>query len=497
MNKDVFETLYLKRSLKSSHSPKSSNEEIHSMDEKPSSFTRPTTLNKCYSSLNRNSSSMRSERPREYLFGSTFERKIKDEPEKENVYKTNYNNSTNDKNHLDRFKTITINNLRRSFRDTFLAKPGKGREHQQVWFINVKEKQDDSSDNKDQHTIDDNDEYVGGNRQVKRNETFRVDTNRTKKESKNNAIGRRETFRINRDQSPVQSLERVSTSDSNSCITLNYRTPMSGKLIPIGITAPYNASNEIDTYSNSSVNWENNNKKKYYNDDELTNENYPQQHPYAVKLFKNRNDAPTQTRTIDEYTSFHMPKNMQTITFPEHKLPERKNSNPCKNRLMKSQPQNKKPNSKIIANPSLSNTFDVTDNFNISQTSTPNEPWRSISNRRLSKDNITENRSFVPYFRDYNKYEDLASKPKSYNRTTINISGQKPKPNYDQSINKIIIPLTSNKLPSMLKSKQNKNRSVNFPSVECEVRLISPNHDIKPRRKAKPANDWSFNKVHL
>lgn len=168
-----------------------------------------------------------------------------------------------------------------------------------------------------------------------------------------------------------------------------------------------------------------------------------------------------------------------------------------------------------------SSTYDpvdeINDNLNDFYAKSPSkltQPWGNISSRQFSKDVDSENRSFVPYNNSYKNFDtqNPTQKSNNYNRTTISINHDpKPKENFNPRYiqqsqrHAFSIPLTGQKSLPVIKPKSNKsreNRSVNFgPSVECEVRLISPNYDIKPRRKeswkSKPANDWTFNKVHF
>lgn len=526
--------------------------------------------------VNKQSSSIRPEKykPQEYLFGSTFDRKTKYEREKENVYEDYHNNATNNSksnnnnnnnnNNSNRFKTITINNLRRSFRDTFLdsSKPAKGREHQQLWFIDVKDKRDEAKDNVDKRNksnsnwqpIDDDDKYVAENCRVKRNETFRIDNN--SKGPKNNAVSRRETFRINRDQSPIRSHERNPSVDSNSSFTINHHSPnknvsVNRKMVPIAITAPYSASNDTDYHSNSlfSQNHLREAENREYsrfadNDDDSGHEGTSSQYMYATKHLSNpRNQSPMRyskqhtfdvpigstAKTVFEIKS----KEKNRITqrngnnghdsFENRSILERQsfnNFNTPFERIRGNRPYTSLRNKpEIEQTDSYNRDYDVVDakehndhnSYNPLE-SKPLEPWRKISSRKLFD---SENRSFVPYRSDYRKNDDSPNKTNNSNRTTINIKcdydsnsklGNEHQQNFQRNkpahTHTFSIPLTANNSPSVRRTKSNKNRSVNFPSdpsVECEVRLISPNYnyDNKPRRKLKPANDWTYNKVHL
>lgn len=563
MNKDVFETFYLKRPLKSSHS----NDSIRGVDDSAQSFARLNNIslsndNGC-PSLSKKASSEHLEKleiikPREYLFGSTIDRKAKDQPEKKNVYKHNDNNTTSNNENIysDRFKTITINNLRRSFRDTFLdsAKPAKGREHQQLWFIDVKDKQEKPKDNikksiknSNWQPINDDTSYGNDGRRVKRNGTFRVD-NGIGEGSKYIALDRNKTFRVNRDQSPDQPMKRCSSIDSDSSFTKNYNSPskmsLKGKFVPIAVTAPYSASIDTGNYCNFPFNPEYNRELNKREDEQHDTDH--EEKPYlSEKLSNIRRYSPTQYRKPN---NTNIPTGATTKAFIEIESPIRSsyiynraanNQNPFENRSIPErlsfnnfQPtfdESRRNRSYTSLRTKLeqtdrlkrinlrSNKYDIIDtegssvkNLNSSSQLKTAEPWRSISSRQFSKNMDTENRSFVPYC-DLNKSDNIAMKPKLKqkpqinNRTMININctNSSLEQNIDQANNVPIhthsfsIPLMANNLTFTRKSKTNKNRSVNFPSVECEVRIISPNYDTKPSRTLRSAKDWTFNQVHM
>lgn len=547
VNKDVFETFYLKRTSKSSHSSKSSNDSIRGGDDTPSSPVRTNVP------FNGKTSSMRSDKtkPRQYLFGSTFDRK--DEPEKENIYKSNQNDNS------DRFKTITINSLRRSFRDTFLdsAKPAKGREHQQLWFIDVNDKRDKRSvdlpakvDEQRKWAGDDDD----SKRRVKRNETFRVDNNDVRNSQRKTAIDRRETFRIHKNPSPTfERSPSIESRNSTSASRSPDSKPINGKLVPVGVTAPYSASNDA-SYHRVLLNRDNydavrNVERNRYDDSEYGGGGPFQHHRQSSdELSSNRTYSPirydrpntfsrrTGSKALievkppdnDQFDYNYITNNPDE--FERRAIPERQSFNDFNTKFdrfqvnrsytsLRSNLQQTSLNNRYTPNKPSYDTVD-TPGGNGRSRPKPTEPWRNISSRQLSCEDGTENRSFVPYRSNFNKLERPQPKPNDCNRTTINI-------NYNYNMNAkrddsskdiqrsdppkrhtFSIPLTghqSNSIPPMgnqsNKPKPNKNRSVNFPSVECEVRLISPNYDTKPRRrdawKAKPVNDWTFNKVHL
>lgn len=619
VNRDVFEPLYTKRPSKSPRSSKSSTDSFRMVDDsiestptqfdsstyrkskpKPSILAKfnddkPVTKTAIADSYHPNLST-RSEKskPRPYLFGATFSRSSnnKIDSEKENVQ------ANGDKND-DRFKTITVNSLRRSFRDSFLesSKPAKGREHQPIWFIDVKEENGKKK--------------TEPKRSVARHDTFRVEKDSVPSPA-SNALGRRETFRVNgREYIPSSagnSLEhkRSPSVDSNhsarrsmgpirvDILNTSIGNDRSGKMVPVGVAAPYSALNDIADQSN-----------RY-----SVSRSHEHQSPRTESRTSTR--SRTQNSSYDPYegdshrsTKSFVPKKLSYSSSPDehsYRPTERRSATYSPNRKFamdssrdspdainknnanRSTPENQfisarqsfrdlnlGPERSTVSRPtyqigSFRSVHDTKSNSgghkffgdddpdigdrqyaskppnNLDRHDWPHQSWRNISSRPFIRDNENneepENRSFVPYH-NYNKYRDhqndATSKyttntnqnPKNNNnRTTINInynynlSPTRPNNSNDHTTiptnaltndynNETILKRRTEPIETPLstlkaaksKEKPSKNRSVNFPSVEYEVRLISPNYDTKPRRKdswkSKPSNDWTFNKVHL
>lgn len=203
-------------------------------------------------------------KPRQYLFGSLEKPKNTDKVTKEYGGKD------------DRFKTITINSLRRSFRDSFLesSKPNKGREHQPLWFIDVKDAKKQSPSPKpapryhknvanDSENIYENTKPLRGKSSISRNETFRVDERPAKYTG--SSLSRKETFRVDEKPESVRksvaygSESRRSGSSDRRKIEpvrvelISPNSDRSGKLVPVGITAPYSALNDAQERARHSM----------------------------------------------------------------------------------------------------------------------------------------------------------------------------------------------------------------------------------------------------
>lgn len=623
VNRDVFEPLF-KRPSKSSRSSKSSSESIRMGDDsiettptqthhqfdsstyrksksKPSiltKFTDEKSTSKTAggggsgSDLFQPNSSTRSEKskPRTYLFGATFGRSSanKIDSEKEN-FRTNNNGGKDD----DRFKTVTVNSLRRSFRDSFLesSKPAKGREHQPIWFIDVK----DEINKKNSEP----------KRSIGRHDTFRVEKDSAS--SPSHPLSRHETFRINgREYIPSSagnSLEhkRSPSVDSNhsarrslgpirvDILNTSIGSDRSGKMVPVGVAAPYSALNDIADQSNkypaprpyeyrsprtesrtesrtSSRNRTQNTSYDSYEEDSHrpnstsyapTKSNYsssPEEHPYRPNERRSATYSPSRKLAMDfllDRPSRDSPDAIKMNTtnrpLPENKFISARQSfrdlNLGPERSTASRPTYRIGSFRSVheTKPKFFGDDEPDTGDRPYSSKEPNaldrkdwthQSWRNISSRPFNRDidnnndEEPENRSFVPYYK-YNsdrQTDPSNAKNQNNNRTTININynynlsptkpiNRTPTPtnakltsDYNNEtilkrhIEPIEVPLPTLKAAKQ-KEKSSKNRSVNFPSVEYEVRLISPNYDTKPRRKdswkSKPSNDWTFNKVHL
>lgn len=300
IKRDVFEPLYTKRPSKSSRSSKSSQESYRTADEQPTSQTNhsPFSTNTYRKSKGKNpylfdhhnaeeknrrtpisalyspndTIRLDKNKPREYIFGSelTSNQSGKTDHEKENINNLN----KNDKND-DRFKTVTINSLRRSFRDTFLdsSKPVKGREHQPMWFIDVNDSTRRSSERKagekktslgsifDYHPRDDNfnkSTESGPTRRssatVQRNETFRIDDKPSKVSTIHSSLGRKNTFRVNDEKSRPKFTYFEETDNPSPIYDYSYKRPFESSRVvspttdragKVGIVAPYSALNDL------------------------------------------------------------------------------------------------------------------------------------------------------------------------------------------------------------------------------------------------------------
>lgn len=558
------------------------------MDEKPANKT-------IASDSYHPNSSIRSEKskPRPYLFGATFGRSSsnKIDSEKENVHA---NGGKDD----DRFKTITVNSLRQSFRDSFLetSKPAKGREHQPIWFIDVKDEKDKKKSEPKRPSIG-------------RHDTFRVEKESIS--SPSSGLSRKETFRINgREYIPSStgnSLEhkRSPSVDSNhsarrslgpirvDILNASIGSDRSGRMVPVGVAAPYSALNDIldqshkhsasrpnDHYSPrtesqlSSRNRNHNSAYDSYEEDshrpkptayvprKLNYSSSPDERSYYPNERRSATYSPSRKFAVDSSADRPSRDSPDAIQIKNRPVPENKfisarqsfrDLNLGPERSTAQRPTYKIGSFRSVHDtkpkPSGTKLFgdndqDISDRQypskspnDLDRNDWAHQSWRNISSRAFNRDidnsDEPENRSFVPYY-NYNKYSDRQNDPSNTNtnqnhnnknRTTININYNynlsPTKPINHTSIpsnaltndynNETILkrrtepietPLSPPK-PMKQKEKPSKNRSVNFPSVEYEVRLISPNYDTKPRRKdtwkSKPssAHDWTFNKVHL
>lgn len=273
IKRDVFETLYLKRPSKS-RSSKSSSESFRGVEDMPANNVEKSQFNGNTYRKSKHSqlSNFKEEEPapsetksesklKKYLFGST---------EKPSSVEKNGDENKKSVPIDDPFKTVTINSLRRSFRDSFLqsSKPKKDRQHQPLWFIDVtKDKEPtpqpapkptpryskaEDSDNlyentkpekkvssisrKETFRVDEKPNKYS-NSSLDRKQTFRVDT---KPDKYSGSLGRKETFRID-----DSSLERRRKAYEPVRVEIISPKADRNKVVPIAITAPYSALNDV------------------------------------------------------------------------------------------------------------------------------------------------------------------------------------------------------------------------------------------------------------
>lgn len=221
---DVFETLYTKRPSKSSRSSKSSNDSHLGYLDRRNDFARSqnsfdfdsSTYRKPNKKINDVEKFLDAERhpvkPQGYLYG-TIERST---PKQKTIP------SDCDRNTL-------INSARSSFRDKFLKsnQPDEKPSYQPLWFIDIRD------------PVNDNDRVPKSS--ITRKSTFRIDPNAEKEKSSQTSIGRKNTFRIDRDfrsdRKPNYEPIRVEIQ--------NIGADRTGKIRPVGITAPYSALNDV------------------------------------------------------------------------------------------------------------------------------------------------------------------------------------------------------------------------------------------------------------
>lgn len=551
---------------------------------------------------------------------------------------------------------MTINTLRRSFRDTFLdtSKPVKGREHQPLWFIDVKEENKKRNDERlkssgsiyGYHPSDDNfnknaesnsNKRPSSTTSIRRNETFRVDEKPSKYSGLHSSISRKNTFRVNEEKqrpkltyfeqpdSPVPDVDREYkiTPEPTRADILN-ATERAGKVVPVAITAPYSALNDISARSSSKPSlYSQFNSERPSSRNDITVIPYGHDtvdHPsprlkanlaensvtfingagstnssdlhsrhkrsdLASPLSSRANLSPkvdiknTPNRTIIEirpcesspdYSGSPTPRDPNYLSMNNKYISARQSF-----RDLKAKPETSTTPFRIGSFRSIltrtsddpTNTYRSTngistfssplfdrsdhntdsDSGNFNKTQWTNQSWRNISTRPFTNgdSSVPSSSSFVPYYKinadnnDSQPDTDSQIINNNNNRTTINInfnhnSNASPTKELQRNTNitrnnehnnqydnddphtfrKSAINLPSKTTSSLKvptnasKEKQNKNRSVNFPSVEYEVRLISPSYDSKkPLRKpgqrttkttsSANNNDWTFNKVHL
>lgn len=192
----------------------------------------------------------------------------------ERSYNTKISNDYENEN--DRFKTITLNSARRSFKNSYLTQTNADKaQYQPSWFVDV----DPSGavQLKDRQTYakyDDND-VTPQKSSLRRKETFKVERKPSVDSNGDDvspttaiktALNRKHTFRIDdRESSP--STHHIYLPDYNTSVSRRSRhhfepirveiqssvSERTGKTIPVGVTAPYRRRLNVDT-TDSSVN---------------------------------------------------------------------------------------------------------------------------------------------------------------------------------------------------------------------------------------------------
>lgn len=209
-----------------------------------------------------------STKPREYLFG-TIERPVTKRKE------TNKENKETD----DRFKTITLKDVRRSFRDKYMKNDNRAEtQHQPLWFVDVNDKrQAKAQDHSDEESLADRDssytrsmymEFDPPKRRnaVSRKDTFKVirnDSNYVEEEeyhrrpaTGSSSLRRRETFKVDdpiqvrfvsTDSKPISAQERNRRNLEAIRVDLNAVTDhRETKMVPVGIATPYSSQKDND-----------------------------------------------------------------------------------------------------------------------------------------------------------------------------------------------------------------------------------------------------------
>lgn len=209
-----------------------------------------------------------STKPREYLFG-TIERPA--------TKKKEINKGNNEAD--DRFKTITLKDVRRSFRDNYMKNDNRAEtQHQPLWFVDVKEKRPSKpQDHSDDESLPDRDssytrsmymEFDPPKRRnaVSRKDTFKVirnDSNYMEEEdyhrrpaAGSSSLRRRETFKVDdpiqvrfvsTDSKPISAQERNRQNLEAIRVDLNAVSDHRGtKLVPVGIATPYSSLKDND-----------------------------------------------------------------------------------------------------------------------------------------------------------------------------------------------------------------------------------------------------------
>lgn len=150
-------------------------------------------------------------------------------------------------NEADKYKTVTLNSFRKSFRDKFLQQH-KDAAHNPAWFVEVEPPQSPSKsrerslskENRTDFLVFDNDNYRPGSRSPIRD----LSSRKPMRSSTRSPVKRNDTFKVNTPLMPSRAIHstvtRSPTSPNSIRIELrNSITPnVPGRMVPVGVAKP-------------------------------------------------------------------------------------------------------------------------------------------------------------------------------------------------------------------------------------------------------------------
>ncbi|XP_061395877.1 probable WRKY transcription factor protein 1, partial [Musca vetustissima] len=148
-------------------------------------------------------------------------------------------------NEADKYKTVTINSFRKSFRDKFLQQQ-KEAPHNPAWFVEVEPPEDNSQKNHRERSLSkenrtdflvfENDNYRPGSRSPIRDLSSRRQQQRSATRS---PVKRTDTFKVERSTTNSRKTDDNSSTPSIRIEFRNSITPhVPGRMVPVGVAKP-------------------------------------------------------------------------------------------------------------------------------------------------------------------------------------------------------------------------------------------------------------------
>uniref|UniRef100_A0A1I8N9X3 Uncharacterized protein n=1 Tax=Musca domestica TaxID=7370 RepID=A0A1I8N9X3_MUSDO len=164
-------------------------------------------------------------------------------------------------NEADKYKTVTINSFRKSFRDKFLQQQ-KEAPHNPAWFVEVEPPAEDahksqrdhslSKENRTDFLVFENDNYRPGSRSPIRDLSSRRNQQRSTTRS---PVKRNDTFKVERSYTPNNAIKTEQDTTNAPSIRIEFRnsiTPhMPGRMVPVGVAKPMPSQATLTQYNRS------------------------------------------------------------------------------------------------------------------------------------------------------------------------------------------------------------------------------------------------------
>uniref|UniRef100_A0A1I8NP47 Uncharacterized protein n=1 Tax=Stomoxys calcitrans TaxID=35570 RepID=A0A1I8NP47_STOCA len=159
-------------------------------------------------------------------------------------------------NESDKYKTVTLNSFRKSFREKFLQQQ-KEAPHNPAWFVEVETPAESSNardqrersvskENRNDFLVFENDNYRPGSRSPVRDSYSR----RTARAITRSPVKRNDTFKVERSNTPTNYSKK--TEEATPSIRIEFRNSITphipGRMVPVGVAKPMPCQNATSYY---------------------------------------------------------------------------------------------------------------------------------------------------------------------------------------------------------------------------------------------------------